>query len=77
MRTEAAGGHSMPTYSYARNNPLAFVDIDGNGPIPITYAECVTAAIASTQKLKDFAEKDYGNYIKELRKMPLTCPSEI
>jgi hypothetical protein len=34
VRSELVGGHQVPTYAYARNNPVAYVDPTGNGPSP-------------------------------------------
>ena len=31
VKEEAQGGFSAPTYAYARNNPLSYVDKDGLG----------------------------------------------
>jgi hypothetical protein len=54
VKQQGNDGFSVPTYAYARNNPIRYVDVDGNNPavaVPVAGAGVGLAAAALAASL--------------------------
>jgi RHS repeat-associated protein len=85
LRFRAEMGESMPAYSYALNNPIAFVDPDGRagkpgpggaandnkeGPwVPKNYSECMELGFRDIDALEKFYNNEYNKRLDEINRM--------